>query len=84
MPTDKNTFRKFWVKSVNNWLCDADYNGKRLKQNNPFPPFRQFHFIKSWEDLNGFAKHMGHDNRGLVERWLSEKPVLPTIKPQTK
>jgi hypothetical protein len=66
-------FKKFWVKSVNNWLCDADYNGKRLKENNPIPSFRKFYFIKSWEELNGFTKRDGYDNKELVERWLSEK-----------
>ncbi len=65
-------FRKFWVKSVNNWLCDADYNGKRLKDNNPIPTFRKFYFIKNWEDLKGFTPREGIDNKELVEKWLAQ------------
>ena len=38
-------FKKFWVKSVNNYLCDADYNGKELKARNPIPSFRKFHLL---------------------------------------
>ena len=68
----KEKFKKFWVKSVNNWLCDADYSGSKLKARNPFPTFRKFYFIKSWDDLKYFTKHDGHENRELVGKWLSE------------
>ena len=71
METNNKPFRKFWVKEVNGWLCDADYNGKRLKYNNPLPTFRKFWFIKAWEDLKGFKLHEGHENRVLVEKWLA-------------
>lgn len=70
MRTEK--FRKFWVKTVNNYLCDAHYSGKVLKENNPFPPFRKFHFIRSWDDLKYFAKRDEISNEDLVKRCLSE------------
>ncbi len=65
-------FKKFWVKSVNNYLCDADYNGTALKERSPIPSFRKYYFIKSWEDLNGFTQRDGITNRELAEKWLSE------------
>jgi len=67
----KNTFKKFWVKSVNNWICDADYNGKVLKERNPFPSFRKFWFIKSEDDLIGFTKREGFTNMQICETFLN-------------
>ncbi len=68
----ENKFRKFWVKSVNNWLCDADYNGKALKERSPTPSFRKYYFIKSWDDLKYFSKREGFDTTELVKKWLAE------------
>lgn len=65
-------FKKFWVKSVNNYLCDADYNGKELKARNPIPSFRKFHYIRSWDDLNYFTKREEYSNFELVNIWLSQ------------
>lgn len=78
---EQNTkFKKFWVKSVNNWLCAADYSGKRLKENNPTPSFREFTFIKRWDDLKYFRKHEGHENRELVEGWLKQIAIAEAEK----
>ena len=68
MPEEK--FKKFWVKSVNNYLCDADYNGKALKERNPFPSFRKFHFIRSWDELKYFTKRKEITNEELVKNCL--------------
>jgi hypothetical protein len=65
-------FRKFWVKSVNNYITDADYNGKKLKDRNPIPSFREFHFIKSEDDLNYFSKRDGISNAEIVEKLLNQ------------
>lgn len=70
-------FKPFWVKSVNNWLCDAGYNGKELKAKSPVPSFRKYYFIRSWEDLNGFTKRDGYTNKELCEWWLGIIPELP-------
>jgi hypothetical protein len=70
-PTPEKKFKKFWVKSVNNWICDADYNGKILKERNPFPSFRKFWFIKSEDDLIGFTKREGFTNMQICETLLN-------------
>jgi hypothetical protein len=64
-------FKKFWVCSVNNWLVDASYNGRELKDAHPIPSFRRFYFIKSWDDLKGFTPHKGHSNEELCKNWLN-------------
>lgn len=66
-------FRKFWVMEVNNWICDADYSGKVLKERNPFPSFRKFWFIKCEDDLRGFTKREGKTNRELVDALLIQQ-----------
>lgn len=65
-------FKKFWVKSVNNYLCDAGYNGKALKEKSPVPSFRKYYVIRKWSDLDYFTKREGITNRELCEKWLSE------------
>lgn len=73
MSTEK--FKKFWVVSINNYLCDAAYDGKELKAKHPFPSFRQFHFIKSWDDLKYFTKRDEISNEELVKKALGLVPV---------
>jgi hypothetical protein len=84
-PLKDEKFKKFWVKSVNNWLCDADYDGNRLKEKSPTPTFRKYYFIKSWEGLSRFTTHDGYTNRELVEKWLEIKPAaaIPSLLPDT-
>lgn len=65
-------FKKFWVKSVNNWITDASYNGKQLKADNPLPTFRKFYFIKSWEDVYWFSKRDGITNIEICKQLLSK------------
>lgn len=64
-------FRKFWVKSVNNYICDAGYDGKKLKEKSPIPSFRKYYFIRSWEELNHFNKREEISNYELVKKLLS-------------
>lgn len=64
------TFKKFWVVSVNNYLCDASYNGKELKLKHSFPSFRKFTFIKSWDELKYFTKRDEITNEELVNNCL--------------
>lgn len=71
MSEEKEKFKKFWVVSVNNYLCDASYSGKELKEKHPFPSFRKFHFIKSWDDLKYFTKRSAITNEELVKRALA-------------
>jgi hypothetical protein len=68
MTTEK--FKKFWVVAINNYLCDASYNGKELKDRNPFPSFRKFHFIKSWDELKHFTSRKEITNEEFVKRTL--------------
>jgi len=69
-------FKKFWVMSINGWICAAGYNGKELKNNYPGPSFRKFHFIRNEEDLRRFNKREGFaDNKELVDKLL--KPTKP-------
>ncbi len=71
MTTEK--FKKFWVVSVNNWLCSASYSGKKLKERHPVPSFRKFTFIKSWDDLQYFTKRSEITNEELVKRALADE-----------
>ena len=72
-----DNFKKFWVVTVNNYICDAAYSGKELKEKHRFPSFRQFSFIKSWNDLNYFTVRKEISNRDLCERLLTPaKAVL--------
>lgn len=71
MTTDK--FKPFWVKSVNNYLCDAAYSGKELKARSPIPSFRKYYFIKNWEDLTGFTPRKELTNKELVELLLAPR-----------
>lgn len=64
-------FKKFWVMSVNNWLCDADYSGKALKERCFTPTFRKFYFIRSWDELKGFTPHKEISNLDLVKKCLN-------------
>lgn len=65
-------FKKFWVMEINNWICDAAYNGKQLKEKHPVPSFRKFWFIKSAEDLKGFSKRNNITNENLVTKLLEQ------------
>jgi hypothetical protein len=69
-------FKKFWVVSVNNCICDASYDGKGLKADHPIPSFRKFYFIKSWEDLIGFRVRDEISNRDLCESYLSQRQAV--------
>jgi hypothetical protein len=82
MEQNKQTekFKPFWVKEVNNYLCDAGYNGKEFKAANPFPSFRKFWFIRSWEDLRGFTVRQEATNRELCEKWLGIEAAQPTTE----
>lgn len=76
-------FRKFWVKSVNNYICDAGYNGKELKAKSPTPSFRKYYFIKSWEDLKGFTTRKEISNIDLVKSLLAaheREKAIPTVQ----
>jgi hypothetical protein len=64
-------FKKFWVVEVNNYLCDASYDGKELKEKHRFPSFRRFRFIKSWDDLKYFTSRSGISNEEIVKRALN-------------
>ena len=72
-----DSFKNFWVVTVNNWICDASYNVKELKEKHHAPSFRKFHFIKSWNELNYFTPHKGITNRSLCEKALTQKPSTP-------
>lgn len=76
---ENNKFKPFWVVEVNNWLCDASYNGKELKAKHPFPTFRKFHFIRSWNELDQFTIRDQITNRDLVDHCLAttSKPEQP-------
>jgi len=69
MKTEK--FKKFWVVEVNNYLYDAAYDGKALKEKHLFPSFRKFHFIRSWDELKYFTKRKEITNEELVKRALA-------------
>lgn len=69
-------FKKFWVMSVNNWICDASYNGKELKSAHPFPSFRKFYFIRTIEDLRGFSLRDGISNEDLCKKLLTPNPAV--------
>ncbi len=69
-------FKKFWVLEVNNYICDADYNGKVLKERNYAPSFRKFWFIKKPDDLIGFTKRDEITNKELVIKLLNDNPFL--------
>lgn len=73
----ENKFKKFWVFTINNYICDAGYNGKELKDYHPFPTFRKFYFIKSWEDLKYFTVRSEISNIDLVNKCLSNTQVKP-------
>jgi len=85
----ENTFRKFWVVSVNGWLCDASYSGEKLKEKHPAPSFRKFWFIRSMDELAGFNLHKDKvsgkelSNEELVAKWLlaDEGKEAPEDKP---
>jgi len=64
-------FKKFWVVEVNNYLCDASYSGKELKQKHQFPSFRKFHFIRSWDELKYFTERKEISNIDLVKQCIS-------------
>lgn len=70
-------FKKFWVVSVNNYLCDASYSGKALKERHFAPSFRKFYFIRSWDELKGFTKRKEISNEDLVKKALGIA-VAPT------
>jgi len=69
MSTDTK-FKKFWVMSVNNWICDADYSGKELKARCKMPSFRKFYLIKSEEEIDGFTKREELTNREHINKLL--------------
>ena len=64
---------KFWVMSVNNWICDADYSCKKLKERRPMPSFRKFYFIREWDELNHFTPHKEISNIDLVTKLLQNE-----------
>ena len=64
-------FKKFWVVSVNNYLCDAAYSGKELKAKHLFPSFRKFYFIRSWDELKHFTKRSEITNEELAKGALA-------------
>lgn len=74
MSTEK--FKKFWVVSINNYLCDAAYNGKELKAKHLFPSFQQFNFIKNWDDLKYFTKRSEITNEDLVKRAFEISAII--------
>jgi hypothetical protein len=63
-------FKKYWIVSVNNYLCDAAYNGKLLKEKHRLPSFRKFYYIKSEDDLIGFTERNNISNKQIVEQCL--------------
>jgi len=63
-------FKKFWVVSVNNYICDASYSGKELKEKHLFTSFSKFHFIKDENGLNGFSVRSEISNDDLVNKLL--------------
>jgi len=65
-------FKKFWVVSVNNYLCDASFNGKVLKEERRhlYPSFRKFRFIRSWDELKYYAERKEISNIDLVKKFL--------------
>lgn len=67
---EKEMFRKFWIMTVNGWICDADYSGKLLKNRCWMPTFRRFRFIRSWDELNFFNPRVEIGNREFVEQRL--------------
>lgn len=69
-------FKKFWVVSINNCICDASYSVKELKEKHPFPSFRKFYFIKSWDDLIGFHKRKEITNEEIVRRCLARETII--------
>jgi ATP-dependent DNA ligase len=69
MGTEK--FKKFWVVEVNNYICDAAYDGKTLKGKHRIPSFRKFHFIKEWGELEYFTKRKEITNEELVKVFLA-------------
>jgi len=66
-------FKKFWVVSVNNYLCDASYSGKELKERHYVPSFRKFTFIRSMDDLKCFSVRKEISNEDLVNERLNQK-----------
>lgn len=69
-PVKTEKFKKFWVVSVNNYLCDASYSGRELKEKHPFPSFRKFHFIRSMDELKYFTKREEMSNEETVKKCL--------------
>lgn len=69
--SEQEKFKKFWVVSVNNYLCDAAYSGKELKAKHLFPSFRKFHFIKSEDGLRHFNERDSISNEDLVKQCLA-------------
>ena len=65
-------FKKFWVVSVNNFICDAAYNGKELKAKHRYPSFREFHLIKNPEALRFFSPRTEISNEELCKKLLNQ------------
>lgn len=63
-------FKKFWVVSVNNYLCDAAYEKKTILERGLYPSFKKFKFIRSAEDLKYFTKRSEITNEELVKKCL--------------
>lgn len=68
---EKDNFKRFWIVSVNGWLCDAAYSGKFLKSKHLSPSFRSFKYIKEWEDIKYFTERKEISNRQLIEDSLT-------------
>lgn len=64
-------FKPFWVVSINNYLCDASFSGKNLKEKHKFPSFRKFYFIRNENGLNGFTERKEITNKDLVNQCLA-------------
>jgi len=64
--------KPFWVVSVNNYLCGASYDGKKLKDEHVSPSFRKFTFIRSMDELRYFEKRKEINNEELINTYLTK------------
>jgi len=66
--------KPFWVLSVNNFICDASYDGKELKTNRLVPSFRKYYFIRDIDHLRYFTKRKDITNEEIVYNLLNPQP----------
>jgi len=67
----KDKFKPFWVVHINNYICDASYSGKELKEKHLYPSFRKFTFIRSIDELKYFSKRNEISNEEIVNQCLN-------------